>query len=105
MLRVTIEIFPRGDESRRRTIGVVDITNTGTGDPTTGNYAVTMAKDTTRFRPGVWRRGTVSGFPRLRLGAYDLLLRALVACGLGPRNPEAAESLAELECDGEGVSP
>lgn len=42
MLRVTIELVPHGDESRKRTLGTMDIINTGknAGRPEFGDYIV-----------------------------------------------------------------
>lgn len=103
MIRCTIELLPGGDASRARTIGLVEIANVG-GDPAgLCDYAVTL-KRSPPFRGALasaWRRGllkrqaddapvlagAVEGFHRVRRGPYDLLYRALVACGLDRRNP------------------
>jgi hypothetical protein len=101
MLRCTIELLPGGDESRARTIGVVEIANVG-GTREVGNYAVVLKK-TPPF-PGAlraaWKRGlmsgedddaiaaSVEGHHRTKRGSYDLLYRALRACGLESRNPQ-----------------
>lgn len=69
---------------------MVCIVNDGTGTPTHGNYDVRLL--TWHDPPRVWRKGRVEGFPRQRLGPYDLLLRAL-ATTVGARN---AAALAEL---------
>jgi hypothetical protein len=83
MLRVTIEVVPRGDESRKRHLGTVEIVNDGTGNEYRGNYAVRLAKF---GRPNHnWLRGVVRGFDRVRRGPYDLLLQCLVAT-VGHRN-------------------
>jgi len=37
-LRVTVELIPRGDESRKCKVAVVDIRNDGTGTHEVGNY-------------------------------------------------------------------
>jgi len=100
MIRCRIELLPGGDESRARLIGVVEIANVG-GTPVLGNYSVVLKK-TPPF-PGAlraaWRRGlmkgedddaiaaTVEGHHRSQRGSYDLLYRALKACGLAERNP------------------
>lgn len=44
MLRCTIELVPKGDESRKRVIGLVEIANTGTGTLERGNYGVVLKK-------------------------------------------------------------
>ena len=38
MIRVTIELLPAGDESRKRTLGTMEISNDGTGDQEIGRY-------------------------------------------------------------------
>jgi hypothetical protein len=82
VLRITIELVPRGDESLKRHLGTIIIALVG-GTPTRGNYRVWLSK---RGKPTqVWKEGQVTDFPRRRLGAYDLLYRALAAV-VGERN-------------------
>jgi hypothetical protein len=111
MIRCTIEILPGGSESRARIIGCVEIANIG-GSPEIGNY-VCVLKKTPPF-PGAlkaaWRKARIiddghqligrsinwreddevliaeiQGHHRRRRGVYDLLYRALKACGLEDR--------------------
>jgi hypothetical protein len=98
MIRCTIEMLPGGDETRKRTIGLVEIANVG-GDRLIGDYQVVLTK-TPPFKGALrerWRAGKfvddeeaivakVEGFDRVKRGSYDLLFRALSACGLGARN-------------------
>ena len=101
MLRCTSELVPKGDESRKRVIGLVEIANTGTGTLERGNYGVVLKK-TPPFAGALraaWKKGmltgedddaiaaTVEGHHRTLRGSYDLLYRALKACGLDRRNP------------------
>ncbi len=85
MLRITIELVPHGVESRKRVLGQAIIANDGTGTHDTGNYNVRLMK----WGPGerAWKRGRVVGFPRLKLGPWDLLFCALRNC-VGHRNVE-----------------
>lgn len=100
MIRCTIEILPAGDESKARTIGLVEIANVG-GDLETGKYRAVLTK-TPPFSGALkaaWKRGffegedeniiaaSVGAMSRDKRGSYDLLYRALKACGLGERNP------------------
>ena len=103
MLRCTIELLPGGNESMARVIGLVEIANIG-GTRGVGEYAVVLKK-TPPFAGALklaWRRGwlrvqqdedeeiiaaLVSGHHRTRRGSYDLLYRALKACGLESRVP------------------
>ncbi len=98
MIRCTIELLPGGDEKRKRTIGLVEIANVG-GNQQVGNYRVVLTK-TPPFRGALkatWKSGelsddseviiaSVEGFHRVKRGSYDLLYRALAACGLAERN-------------------
>ena len=101
MLRCTIELVPKGDESRKRVRGLVEIANTGTGTLERGNYGVVLKK-TPPFAGALraaWKKGmltgedddaiaaTVEGHHRTLRGSYDLLYLALKACGLDRRNP------------------
>jgi hypothetical protein len=82
MLRITIELLPHGSEAKKRYLGTIEIANTG-GTPTRGNYRVRLSK---RDKPNqVWKEAQIANFPRRRLGAYDLLYRALAAV-VGERN-------------------
>lgn len=92
MLRVTIEMVPIGDESRKSHLGTIEIANDGRGTRERGNYKVRLAK---RGRPTqAWRHGAVSDFPRQTKGPYDLLLHALVAT-VGERNRRLIVELEE----------
>jgi hypothetical protein len=87
MVVVTVELWPGGDKSKRSGLGVAEIANDGQGTETTGNYQVRLMKWGEGRR--TWRTGRFQGFPRLRLGPWDLLLRALAAI-VGSRNPGTA---------------
>jgi hypothetical protein len=101
MIRVTIEMLPKGDASRARPIGLIEIANIGVDGPV-GSYRVFLSK-CPPFKGALkaaWRRGTVlpetedeevivgavEGFHRQKRGVYDLLFRALKSCGLEARN-------------------
>lgn len=100
MMRCTIEILPQGNETAKRTIGCIEIANVG-GTPEHGNYVVILKKTPpfTGALKAAWRKahfepaqedeeiitGSVEGHHRTKRGSYDLLYKALVACGLGKR--------------------
>jgi hypothetical protein len=92
MLRVTIELLPFGREDRKRHLGTVDIANDGRGTRERGDYKVRLSKFGRPFTE--WRSGAVQGFPRLTLGPYDLLLRALIAT-VGDRQKRLVAELRE----------
>lgn len=112
MIRVTFDLLPGGDESRARTIGIMEVANVETHLDGTADYVVAMKK-TPPFRGALreaWKKGKVTnddakingalageddelivalvdGHHRTKRGVYDLLYRAMLACGLGKRNP------------------
>jgi hypothetical protein len=72
MIEVTVRLLRASKGGAAEVLGVAQIANVG-GTRTSGDYAVRL------FGKGgrVWKQGTVEGFPRLRLGGWDLLFRAL----------------------------
>lgn len=90
MLRVTVELVPRGDESRAKKLCVGVIFNDITGTLTSGNYGVKLSRqgigEKTFETRTPWRQGRVTGFPRKRLNSWDLLYRALQST-VGERSP------------------
>lgn len=112
MIRVTFDLLPGGSEERARTIGIMEIANIQTRPDGTADYAVAMKK-TPPFSGALrqaWKKGRVSsddkalnaavvgedeemivalaeGHHRTKRGVYDLLFRAMRACGLAERNP------------------
>ncbi len=111
MIRITFDLLPGGDELRSCTIGIMEIANIRTGLDGFADYAVVLKK-TPPFAGALrqaWKKGKVgcddnmlnsviageddelitafaTGHHRTRRGVYDLLFRALVACGLDKRN-------------------
>lgn len=111
MLRVTFEILPGGDEARARTIGKMELANIKTHLDGTADYAVALKKPPPLAGAlrAAWKKNRVSyddhelndviasedeelitafvgGHHRTKRGVYDLLFRALRACGLDMRN-------------------
>jgi len=99
MLVVRIEKWPHGQPQGAQLMAFATIANLGTGGRELGSYIVRL------FKPGVegftrsieqmikhpqrsdtWRKGQIDAFPRLALGPWDLLFRALVAT-VHKRNP------------------
>lgn len=75
MIKITVELWPKGSEHHKRHLGTAEIWNDGKGTATRGNYRVRLSK---RGMPNAtWKTGVVEGFPRKRLLAWDLLYRAL----------------------------
>lgn len=84
MIVVKIEMWPRGDESRAVEFARAVITNQvdktlATGGAR-GDYDVELKGGVYgRENPlkGVWKRGKVVGFDRMKRGVWDLLYQAL----------------------------
>jgi hypothetical protein len=90
---VKVELWPGGDEGRKRSLGEARISNDATESLTTelrgGSYDVVLLTGDPPLSKKAgkeWRRGRVTGFPRIKLGPWDLLYRALRAT-VGSRNP------------------
>lgn len=80
MLVVKIELHS-ARTGEIKTLATGKIVNTGTGTPTQGNYRIELKDALGRS----WRQGSIEGFPRKKLLAWDLLARALNKI-LGERN-------------------
>lgn len=90
MLVCRLEHWPNADEAKRRPVGEVRIASDG-GDYEIGHYRVELIKSVEfARREGPWRAGRVLNFKRRQMGAYDLLLRGLVACIAGRAVTEAS---------------
>ena len=79
MLVVKIELWPKGDESKARQIGRIDIINDGTGTSEFGNYNVNIHHSELLNKTPLsrfYKIGKVTGFMR-KLSPYHLLMRAL----------------------------
>lgn len=88
MLRVTIELVPHGDESRKKVIAQGEIANAATGTWANGNYTYTLEGELfghPEFGHESFK-GEVLNYPRY-LESWDLLYRVLKNA-VGHRNPE-----------------
>lgn len=87
MIYVRIELWPMGSRARARCLQEGIIYNVG-GSHKSGDYSYRLSKvggfkcSDAQIATGqvknVLRQGSITGFPRLRLYAHDLLLRALL---------------------------
>ena len=92
MIKVTVELLPFGDESKKKHLGIAYISNDGSGQENLGNYKVTLSK---MGKPNeTWKLGTVIDFPRKKLGGWDLLYRALQDV-VGDRNDKERKNVLE----------
>lgn len=90
MLVVRIELWPRGDKLKARTLCAATIVNDGTGTPEFGNYKVILSHSENmpkHVRKGpYYKDGIVTGFMR-SLSPYHLVLRALKSALDNPETP------------------
>lgn len=72
MIRITVEMWPKGSEAHKRTIATAEIVNTGQGSDSRGEY---------RFQfnsvRSVVADGVVQDFPRNSKGVWYLIKRCL----------------------------
>jgi hypothetical protein len=82
MVKVTIELLPKGEEEGKRLIGVVLIANDGSGTVDAGNYeyALSHAGKYLGKRKEPYKKGKVRNFPR-RYSPYRLIARVLKDAG------------------------
>ena len=77
MIRITCELWTGGDHKRKRLLGVMSITNDGTGTRTRGNYRVMLRRGT--LGRGKLRCIEVYDFPRKTSSVFQLMRWALNA--------------------------
>lgn len=86
MIRVTIELWPKGDASRKRTLGWIDIANDGSSDSDDiGNYKGTLYAEYTG--PG-GRKARVMQFHRRRQSVFSLVGAFLKQWGHTKHSPK-----------------
>jgi len=80
MIVVRIELWPFGDHTKARLLGVASISNDGTGDLKHGNYNAELSHAGKYLgeRKGTWKRGRVERHLR-KLSPYHLVYKALKA--------------------------
>ncbi len=77
MLVINIQIWPKGDETKAKTIAMAKITNDGTGTKAMGNYTYQLW---TEHRPLKHGKGRIHGFLRNRKNVWHLLFLILKEC-------------------------
>jgi len=70
MIRVTVELLPKGSEEHKRLLGVLEIANDGTGDLATGHYTGELHAEYTGPNG---RRGRVENFNRRGQSVWSLI--------------------------------
>lgn len=80
MIKITVEMWPKGNEQGKYLLGEAIIRNVGSGSAASGDYEAVLMKSAYLSRSsstGVWKRTFVTAFPRQRLGPWDLIYQAL----------------------------
>lgn len=85
MIRVTIEILPGGNESRKRTLGTLEIANDGTGDQEIGRYNAVLHAE---YTGPEGRQGRVVEFYRHRQSVWSLVGAFLKLWGHTKHSPK-----------------
>lgn len=90
MIVVNIEVWPRGDESKKYPIAKAFIANEGTTtEKTAGEYGSYTAKfmQSEQFNPHkVWKVGVADRVHRRNRGVWDILYLCLKSAGMDRRN-------------------
>jgi len=73
MIKITIEMWPRGYEQNKKKIAEMTIVNDGSGTKTKGNYYFNMWLK--RFAP--WKSGKIENFSRGSKNIYYLIQQCL----------------------------
>ena len=73
MLKVTIELWPYGQEQGKSTLGSGSIVNVLSGTKTRGDYHVILKDKGNK----IYKKCEIKGFPRKRKTAWELLYLAL----------------------------
>ena len=82
MLVIKVELWPGGDPGKAELVGGATVVNDGTGTWDRGNYDIEFSGERDKLTDHTAiKRVRVEGFPRLELGAFELLRRAFAKLG------------------------
>lgn len=90
MIRVTIELLPHGDATRKRVLGRLEVANDGTGTTEVGNYRGTLHAE---YTGPAGRSGRVLNFRRRRQSAWSLVGAFLKLFGHTKHSPAEMQQL------------
>jgi hypothetical protein len=79
MIRITVEMVPKGDESKAFTLAQGIIANDGTGTWDTGNYVYGFSAQASKKNPEpeIRTSGRLTGFKRLTDDVWTLMRKCL----------------------------
>lgn len=95
MIRVTVELIPLGDESRRRTLATMEIANDGTGGEGTGHYKGTLHAE---YTEPSGRTGRVECFRRQDQSVWSLVGAFLKLWGHTKHSPRLMRKQCASVC-------
>lgn len=102
MLRVTVELIPRGRESGKRTLVVAEIANTGGGSM--ADYQIELSDEFAGLK-----RASIRSYPRWSTSAWDLVVRCIAKALFGkeqlPKRPTPIEELVPILQDASSHYP
>lgn len=73
MLKVTVQLYPGGSSIHKKTLGIINIGNDGTGTEGISNYNYALCKEDLKT---LLKQGRIEQFTRER-GCYQLLYEVL----------------------------
>ena len=84
MLRITVEIVPHGDESKKTVFAVAEIALEAVSDDMkVGKYNTKTSHTGKWYRPGKWwKNGVLEGFHRLTRSPWELITYCLATTWL-----------------------
>jgi len=85
MLRITIQMVPKGDEARAYTLAKMEIANDATGTVDAGNYTGTLHAEYTKPDG---RKGRVTNFNRRKQSVWSLVGAFLKLWGHTAHSPK-----------------
>lgn len=93
MIRITVEMLPKGDKSRAYTLAQGVISNDGSGTLDVGNYIYGFSGQAKRagHDPGIRTSGEFKGFARRREDVWELLRKCLNQGDQGLVTPSGTE--------------
>ena len=82
MLRVTVELVPAGNPTKKRVLGVMEIANASDLADRSDYHVVALGASASSRKIG-----TVRGHERLKWGPWKLIVKAIRALGLDLEGP------------------
>lgn len=85
MIRITVQLIPLGDETKARTLGVMEIANDGSGSKELGHYTGVLHAE---YTGPSGRKGRVTNFNRRKQSVWSLVGAFLKLWGHTAHSPK-----------------